>query len=258
MPGCVEHVSKLCRENPERVRCLRGNHEQMLLDFIDRKHTIWVEASTGEIKLSRSTPGSPGVCARRRIFGPPVTRSQKRFRQSSSNSSVSYRFITKTNSRFTFTPARRTASTRARVRLTLCCGRATRTSTRAIAASRACSATRRRLSCRCADGSAATASIVHNSAIGIDTGYNLQSPLSCLSLPDFTLYQTFADGRTATHHITTMIPESLKEMQRKAARSIRRSGKVIFHFSFDIFHLSFENESIYALKPVFLPMENEK
>ena len=58
---------------------------------------------------------------------------------------------------------------------------------------------------------------VHNSAIGIDTGYNLQSPLSCLSLPDFTLYQTFADGRTATHHITMMIPESLKEMQRKAA-----------------------------------------
>ena len=56
-----------------------------------------------------------------------------------------------------------------------------------------------------------------NSAIGIDSGYNLHSPLSCLSLPDFTLYQTFADGRTATHHITTLIPESLKEMQRKAA-----------------------------------------
>lgn len=61
---------------------------------------------------------------------------------------------------------------------------------------------------------------VHNSAIGIDTGYNLQSPLSCLSLPDFTLYQTFADGRTATHHITVMIPESLKEMQRKAAAGL--------------------------------------
>jgi serine/threonine protein phosphatase 1 len=55
-----------------------------------------------------------------------------------------------------------------------------------------------------------------NSAIGIDTGYNLQSPLTCLSLPDFTLYQTFADGHTATHQITSFIPESLKEMQRKA------------------------------------------
>jgi hypothetical protein len=58
---------------------------------------------------------------------------------------------------------------------------------------------------------------VFRSAIGIDTGYNQNSPLSCLSLPDFTLYQAFADGSTATHQITTFIPESLKQMQRKAA-----------------------------------------
>jgi hypothetical protein len=57
---------------------------------------------------------------------------------------------------------------------------------------------------------------VFNSAIGIDTGYNLQSPLTCLSLPDFTLYQTFADGHQASHQITSFIPESLKEMQRQA------------------------------------------
>jgi len=61
-----------------------------------------------------------------------------------------------------------------------------------------------------------------NSAIGIDTGYNLHSPLSCLSLPDFTLHQTFADGRTAIHHITTLIPETVKEMQRTAA--VKRAG----------------------------------
>ena len=53
-------------------------------------------------------------------------------------------------------------------------------------------------------------------AIGIDTGYNLHSPLSCLSLPDFMLYQTYADGQSATHHITSLIPETLKEMQRRA------------------------------------------
>jgi serine/threonine protein phosphatase 1 len=57
---------------------------------------------------------------------------------------------------------------------------------------------------------------VFNSAIGIDTGYNLQSPLTCLSLPDFSLYQTFADGHTATHQITSFIPEALKKMQRQA------------------------------------------
>ena len=56
-----------------------------------------------------------------------------------------------------------------------------------------------------------------HSAIGIDTGYDVHSPLTCLSLPDFTLYQAFADGTTSTHQITMLIPESLREMQRKAA-----------------------------------------
>ena len=39
-PGCVDHVLKLQRENPERVICLRGNHEQMLLDFIEGSATF--------------------------------------------------------------------------------------------------------------------------------------------------------------------------------------------------------------------------
>ena len=47
VPGCVEHVVKLCKESPERVICLRGNHEQMLLDFIDGANSIWMEPSTG-------------------------------------------------------------------------------------------------------------------------------------------------------------------------------------------------------------------
>jgi hypothetical protein len=45
----------------------------------------------------------------------------------------------------------------------------------------------------------------------------VHSPLSCLSLPGFTLYQAFADGSTSTHQITMLIPESLREMHRKAA-----------------------------------------
>jgi hypothetical protein len=35
-------------------------------------------------------------------------------------------------------------------------------------------------------------------------------------LPDFSLYQTFADGREETYQITSFIPEALKAMQRKA------------------------------------------
>ena len=55
---------------------------------------------------------------------------------------------------------------------------------------------------------------ISHSAIGIDTGYNYNSPLTCLSLPDFTLHQSFADGHTATHHITTFIPETLRAMRK--------------------------------------------
>jgi hypothetical protein len=40
--------------------------------------------------------------------------------------------------------------------------------------------------------------------------------LSCLSLPDFSLYQTFADGREENYQITSFIPETLKAMQRQA------------------------------------------
>src|SRR5713101_2686864 len=46
-PGCVEHVLNLCAENHEHVICLRGNHEQMLLDFLDEVSTIWMETATG-------------------------------------------------------------------------------------------------------------------------------------------------------------------------------------------------------------------
>src|SRR5262249_12456967 len=54
-----------------------------------------------------------------------------------------------------------------------------------------------------------------------DTGYNHNSPLSCLSLPDFTLYQTFADGRDEIHHITSFIPEKIKAMQDRTRLQVR-------------------------------------
>jgi serine/threonine protein phosphatase 1 len=60
---------------------------------------------------------------------------------------------------------------------------------------------------------------ISHSAVGLDTGYNHQSPLSCLSLPDFNLFQTFADGREETYQITSFIPETLREMQRRAGLS---------------------------------------
>lgn len=56
-------------------------------------------------------------------------------------------------------------------------------------------------------------------AIGIDTGYNVNCPLTCLQLPDFRLYQAFPDGRTATHHLTNFIPQPFRPPRQ--ASSIR-------------------------------------
>ncbi len=54
---------------------------------------------------------------------------------------------------------------------------------------------------------------VAHSAIGIDTGYSDASPLTCLRLPEFTLYQTYADGRADRHQFTSFIPEHLRARQ---------------------------------------------
>jgi len=59
IPGCVEHVLNLCSENPELVICLRGNHEQMLLDFLDEANLIWMETSTGSDQTFAQYTGAP-------------------------------------------------------------------------------------------------------------------------------------------------------------------------------------------------------
>src|SRR6266542_769170 len=46
-PGCVELVMNLQLDNTERVLCLRGTHEQMLLDFIDGRVNRWTTTVTG-------------------------------------------------------------------------------------------------------------------------------------------------------------------------------------------------------------------
>jgi len=46
-PGCVDRVLKLHDDNPERVICLRGNHEQMLMDFVEGAGNIWITPVTG-------------------------------------------------------------------------------------------------------------------------------------------------------------------------------------------------------------------
>ncbi len=57
-PGCVELVMNLQLDNTERVLCLRGNHEQMLLDFIDGSANLW---STRHCAASAALDARHGV-----------------------------------------------------------------------------------------------------------------------------------------------------------------------------------------------------
>jgi serine/threonine protein phosphatase 1 len=55
---------------------------------------------------------------------------------------------------------------------------------------------------------------VSHSAIGIDTGYDPSCALTCLRLPEFELYQTFADGRSAHFQMSNFIPEPFRAFRR--------------------------------------------
>ena len=215
-PGCVEHAMKLCRENPERVICLRGNHEQMMMDFLDDQPTIWLTPVVGgertyeqyagvspwadperdpeevRLVLERAVPAEHLEFMRglpfyhedeHAIYVHAGLDEGKHPSESSPNSLLWLRdmgFYKNYRGKpciFGHTP---TPLLPLRGRL----GR--------------------------------HGIYIAHSAVGLDTGCERQSPLSCLSLPDFSLYQTYADGREETHQITSFIPDALKEMQRRA------------------------------------------
>ena len=215
-PGCVSHILKLCRENPQRVICLRGNHEQMLLDFLEGRSNLWLTPVVGGERTFEQYTGQPvkvdseqDLEEMRLLFERSLPPEHLAFiqdlpyyyedehaiyvhagldegkhpRESSQNSLLWMRdmdFYKNYRGKpciFGHTP---TALLPLRGRL----GR--------------------------------HGIYISHSAVGLDTGYNHQSPLSCLSLPDFNLYQTFTDGREETYQITSFIPETLREMQRKA------------------------------------------
>src|SRR4026207_1032311 len=59
-PGCVSHILKLTQENPERVICLRGNHEQMLMDFLESRSNLWLQPVGGGGRTVGRETGQPG------------------------------------------------------------------------------------------------------------------------------------------------------------------------------------------------------
>ncbi len=215
-PGCVDHVLKLCRSNPERVICLRGNHEQMLLDFIDGIGNIWITPVTGGERTYEQYAGQRLVInseydldgARRTIENKVPIEHLEFFRERPFYYENEYALY---------------------VHAGLDHGKHPReTSQHLLLWSRDMDFYKNYRGKPCLFGHTPTPFLplrgrlgrhgiyIFHSAIGIDTGYNHASPLSCLSLPDFVLYQSFSDGRRETHQITSFIPETLKAMQKNA------------------------------------------
>jgi serine/threonine protein phosphatase 1 len=215
-PGCVALVAGLSVANPERVICLRGNHEQMLLDFIEGSADIWITPVTGGQRTFEQYTGRPLLArtkadldeARRMIAGSVPADHLSFFRGLPLYHEDEYALYVHAG----LDPGKHPRDSKPESLLWL----------------RDMEFYKNYRGKPCVFGHTPTAFLplrgrlgrhgiyISNSAIGLDSGYNHQAPLSCLSLPDFTLYQTFADGREETHHITSFIPETLKAMQKRA------------------------------------------
>lgn len=215
-PGCVDHILKLRRENPEQVICLRGNHEQMLLDFLDGHTSMWLTPVTGGERTFEQYTGA-AVHVRtetdleetRRVFEEKFPPEHLAFMRS--------------------LPFYYEDEHAIYVHAGLDDGKhPSESSPMSLLWMRDMDFYKNYRGKPCVFGHTPTPLLplrgrlgrhgiyISHSAVGLDTGYTHQSPLSCLSLPDFNLYQTFADGREETHQITSFIPEQLREMQRRA------------------------------------------
>jgi serine/threonine protein phosphatase 1 len=215
-PGCVSHAMKLCQENPERVICLRGNHEQMLMDFLDGHSNMWLTPVVGGERTFEQYTGRPirvdsekDLDGMREVFAQSFPAEQLAFLEE--------------------LPFYYEDEFAIYVHAGLDEGKhPSESSPMSLLWMRDMDFYKNYRGKPCVFGHTPTPLLplrgrlgrhgiyISHSAIGLDTGYNHQSPLSCLSLPDFNLYQTYADGREETYQITSFIPDTIREMQRKA------------------------------------------
>lgn len=216
-PGCVENVLRMCNENPERVICLRGNHEQMLMDFLEGEPTIWLTPVVGGGRTFEQYTGkSPWADVEHE------TEEDMRLTFESALPEEHLEFMR--NLPFYYEDEHAIY-----VHAGLDEGRHPRESEpMSLLWMRNMDFYKNYRGKPCVFGHTPTPLLplrgrlgrhgiyISHSAVGLDTGCERQSPLSCLSLPDFNLYQTYADGREETYQITSFIPDELREMQRRA------------------------------------------
>jgi serine/threonine protein phosphatase 1 len=215
-PGCVDHIRTLTRGNPERVICLRGNHEQMLMDYLAGNSSIWLTPVTGGERTFEQYTGE-SVRGRREQDSEEL---RQLFEQ---------KFPVEHLEFLESLPFYYEDEHAIYVHAGLDEGKhPSESSPLSLLWMRDMDFYKNYRGKPCVFGHTPTPLLplrgrlgrhgiyISHSAVGLDTGYNHQSPLSCLSLPDFNLFQTFADGREETYQITSFIPEQLREMQRRA------------------------------------------
>jgi serine/threonine protein phosphatase 1 len=216
-PCCVEHVMKLCNENPEHVICLRGNHEQMLLDFLEGEPTIWLTPIVGgQRTFEQYTGKAPWADAEADEAAEMIATLERAVPAEHLEFMRNLPFYYEDDHAIY-------------VHAGLDEGKHPRDSPpMSLLWMRNMDFYKNYRGKPCVFGHTPTPLLplrgrlgrhgiyISHSAVGLDTGCERQSPLSCLSLPDFNLYQTYADGREETYQITSFIPDTLREMQRRA------------------------------------------
>jgi serine/threonine protein phosphatase 1 len=217
IPGLVGDVLALAAEHPARVVCLRGNHEQMLLDFVDNGDLLWLHTAVGsESTIEQYTGARPVIRTEqdfltvRETFTAAVPEAHLEF--------------------FRRLPCWHEDDYALYVHAGLKDGKHPRdTPTHTLLWTRDPNFFKHYHGKPCVFGHTPTPLLplrgrigrhgiyIAHSAIGLDTGYSDQSPLSCLQFPDLNLFQAFPDGHTANFHLTAFMPEPLRTMQKKFA-----------------------------------------
>ncbi len=216
-PGCVDLVMQLQRDNSERVLCLRGNHEQMLLEFIEGSANLWITPVTGGERTFEQYVGK----ALRVMKEEDLDDARRQIESSIPSEHLDFfhalpHYHEDDYAIYVHAGLDRTKHPRD-------------TEPQALLWMRDMEFYKNYRGKPCIFGHTPTPLLplrgrvgrhgiyISHSAIGIDTGYNYVSPLTCLSLPDFTLYQTFADGRSVTYCITMFIPEPFRAIRKEHA-----------------------------------------
>lgn len=215
VPGTIADVIKLQSESPAgRVIVLRGNHEQMLLDLLDGHSDLWFHPATGSEQTFEQYAGRELPSAVRENFDAAQRATNKVipsehvefFRRMPFYYEDDYALYVHAG----IEPGKHPRDTAPQHLLW-----ARDTEFFKNYRGKPCVFGHTPISFLPVLGRLGRHGIyISGSAIGIDTGYTLQSPLTCLELPTFVIRQTFADGRNATHHIGAFVSEPLRAMRR--------------------------------------------